>query len=88
MCRALVRPDCMASQCGLLVAGMDVSQHLNVPALLLHSLYTAGELAYLAGLACIHTMYHVVLLDSQPDTGDMFALGTPDPTLQPFAVHV
>ena len=38
-------------------------------ALLLHSLCIAGELAHLAGLACIHTVYHVVLL-SQPDTGD------------------
>ncbi len=67
---------------------MVVSQHLKVTALSLHSLYTVGELAHLADLPCIYTRYHIVLLDSQPDTGDVFALGTPDPTLEPFAVQV
>ena len=38
----------------LVGAGMAVSQHLEVTALSLHSLYTAGELAHLADLPCIH----------------------------------
>ena len=53
----------------LVVAGMMVLQPFQVTALSLHSLYSAGELAWRTCHVCM------VPLHCQPDVGDIFRFG-------------